>query len=286
MKLSLIVVNWNTVDLLRQTLRSVVSTGITDSYELIVIDNHSADESVDMVRNEFPEVTLIVNSENRGFSKANNQGMAIAKGEYLCLLNSDTIVKEGAIQTLVHYLDTHPDVMMVGPRLLNADGSFQHSCRRRLPTPTNSFYHLFGFAALFPNHKKITAYKQYAEDPNSTGSVEAISGAAMMFRRHVYETIGGLDEQFFMYGEDLDFCKRVKDKGWKTVYVADAVIVHLNGGSSKKRRRASIMNFYDAMWLYYKKHFKETHPFPVQAIIWLGIHVRKQIALLFQRNKK
>ncbi len=280
MKLSIIIVNWNTADLTRQALSSFFTHTHFKDIEVIVVDNNSADESVDMIRREFPGVRLLVNTDNLGFAKANNQGMKIATGEYIMLLNSDTITKDGAIDELVRYLDTHTDTMMVGPRLLNADETFQHACRRSLPTPANSFFHLFGFTKMFSKNKAVNAYKKYADDPNVTEPVEALSGAGMMFRRTVYEKIGGLDERFFMYGEDLDFCKRVRDNGWKTVYVADAKIIHLGGGSSKKRRRASLVDFYDAMWLYYQKHFQTMHSKFFQKFVRFGIETRKRIALI------
>lgn len=279
MKLSIIIVNWNTRDLLQKALAACIQTTVHTDYEIILIDNHSADDSVAMVRKNFPQVQVIVNDDNLGFAKANNQGMKVAGGEYIMLLNSDTICQDRAIDTLAQYLDTHADVTMVGPKLLNADRTFQHACRRRLPDPLNSFYHLFGLGKLFPRSKRFNAYKRLSDDPNVTEPVEALSGAAMMFRRKVYDTIGGLDEQFFFYGEDLDFCKRVLDRGWKTVYVHDAEIIHLGGGSSSKRRRASLINFYDTMWQYYKKHFSVQHPRVFQGIVWVGIQVRKWWAL-------
>lgn len=278
MKLTVIVVNWNTRALLDQTLTTLYRETTATEFETIVVDNHSADDSVAMVREKFPQVRLIENDDNYGFAKANNQGMKIANGEYLMLLNSDTITLPGGIDRLVAYLDLHPDVMMVGPKVLNEDRTFQLACRRRLPDPLNSFLYLFGFAKLFPRSPFFNRYKRASDNPNVTEPVEAISGAAMMFRRAVYEKIGGLDEQFFFYGEDLDFCKRVGDQGWQIVFVSEAEIVHLGGGSSRQRRRSAIENFYDAMWRYYQKHFA-FHPAIVRGVIWCGIMIRKWWAL-------
>jgi GT2 family glycosyltransferase len=285
MKLSIILVEWNTSDLLKQTLESVYKETAGFDFEVIVIDNHSADDSVEMVRKYFPQVKLTVNNDNRGFAKANNQGMAMAAGEYIMLLNTDVIVCEGAINKLVDYLDSYSDVTMVGPRLLNTDGTFQPACRRNLPNPINSFLHLFGLAKVFKNSKLANEYKQTNADPEVTAPAQALSGAAMMFRRKVYEEIGGLDETFFMYGEDLDFCKRIFDKGWKTVYVSEAKITHIGGASSKKRRTRSLVNFYEAMWLYYKKHFYKQHNFLINYAVWAGIKCRMGIALLINSFK-
>ncbi|TSC85009.1 MAG: glycosyltransferase [Parcubacteria group bacterium Gr01-1014_13] len=277
MKLSVILVNWNTCDLTKQALASIYKETSGIDFEVIVVDNNSADNSVEMIKKEFPQVVLIVNPDNRGFGKANNQGLKIAQGDYLMFLNTDVVVLDSALNKLVNYLDQHADVMLVGPRLLNKDMTFQHACRRMLPNPLNSLFHLFGLTKIFKNNKLVNQYKQYAIDPEITGSTQALSGAAMMFRRQVYAEIGGFDERFFMYGEDLDFCKRVLDKGWKIVYVSDAKIIHFGGQSSGKRRVKSLVNFYEAMWLYYKKHFK--YNFLIDLIVWLGIKFRMFLAL-------
>lgn len=280
MTLSIIIVNWNTRDLTKQTIESVYRETHNLDFEIILVDNASADDTVAVIKKEFPQVILIENTDNLGFAKANNQGMKIAKGKYMMLLNSDTVVLGRALNRLTEYMEAHPDVMMAGPKLLNADKTFQHACRRNLPNPINSFFHLFGLVTLFPHSKFVNNYKKYADDPNVTEPVPALSGAGMFFRREVFETIGGLDETFFMYGEDLDFCKRIYDKGWKTVFVHDAEIIHFGGQSSKKRRTQSLVNFYDAMWIYFKKHFYPTYPKVLSGIIWLGIMGRKRIALL------
>ena len=281
MKLSIIVLNWNGQELLRQTLTSIYDTVRNSDFEVIVVDNHSTDDSEAMVRGDFPKVKLIVNEENYGFAKGNNIGLKQASGDYLMLLNNDVIVQAGAIEILVDYLNSHPDVAMVGPRLLNRDGSFQHACRRALPTPANSFYHLFGLTKIFKNNAAINQYKKLNQAENITTPTEAISGAAMMLRRSVYEKIGGLDEQFFMYGEDLDYCKRVTESCGPIVYVSEAKIVHLGGESAGKCRYQSLLNFYDAMWLYYKKYFFKKHNLLFNGVIWSGIKLKLFLASLF-----
>src|SRR3989344_1990823 len=276
-KLSIILVNYKTCDLTRYALVSIYKETQGLDFEVIVVDNNSVDDSVEMIKKEFPRVILIANKDNLGFGKANNQALKIAQGEYLMFLNTDVVVLDGALNKLVKYLDEHADAMMAGPRLLNKDLTFQHACRRNLPNPVNSFFQLSGLAKILKHNKSVNGYKQYAADPDITGPTQALSGAAMMFRRQVYDTIGGFDERFFMYGEDLDFCKRVLDKGWKTVYVSDARIIHFGGQSSGKRRTKSLVNFYEAMWLYYKKHFK--YNFLVNLSVWLGIKLRMVLAL-------
>lgn len=272
MLISVVIVNWNTKELLRQTVSSLVASTALP-LEVIVVDNASTDGSIEMVSSDFPEVVHVVNTENLGFGKANNQGMARAKGEYIFLLNSDTIVHDGAVDILYQYLQTHDTVGMVGPKLLNADGTFQYACRRRLPHPLNSLIYLSGIGKLFPKSKRLNSYKQQAESPDVGGSVEAISGAAMLFRRVVYEATGGFDERFFMYGEDLDLCKTVQDKGFLIHYVPTSVITHLGGQSSKKSRLKSLKNFYHAMWLYYDKHWGQKHVWPFRLLVYMGIWV-------------
>lgn len=284
MKLSIIIVNWNTKDLLRNALESLYKETNNFDYEVIIIDNNSFDGSVEMVKEVFPDVLLIQNKENLGFSKANNQGLKKAKGDYLMLLNSDVIVLDQAINKLVDYLDKHPDICMVGPKLLNKDMTFQHACRRGLPDPLNSLFYLTGLHKIFKN-AKTDSYKKFNMNENESGQTEALSGAAMMFKRKVYEKIGGLDEDFFMYGEDLDFCKRVLDIGWRTFYVSDAEIIHLYGSSSAKRKMKSLINFYNAMWIYYKKHFYSKNNIVFNIVIWTGIKIRLFIALLMNSLK-
>lgn len=287
MKLSIILVNWNTEDLTRQTLESVFKETKNLDFEVIVVDNNSTrDNSVEMIKREFPQVVLIENEDNLGFGRANNQGMKIANGDYIFLLNTDTIVLGGGINKLVDYLDNHPDIMRVGPKLLNEDRTFQYACRRKLPTPINSFFHLFGLVKIFKKNKKINEYKQYSTNPDKTEQVEAISGAAMMFRREVFDMTGGFDEDFFLYGEDLDFCKRIFDRGWKTVYVHDAEIIHLGGASTGKRRTKSLINFYDSMWIYYKKHYYKDHNMFVRLVVYLGIKLKLSIVLVLNFLKR
>lgn len=278
MKLSIIILNWNTRDLLKQAIESIYQATSGFDFEIIVSDNGSADGSVEMVKDFFPQTVLLDNKANLGFAKGNNVAMKIAKGDYLMLLNSDVIVLDGAINKLVEYLDTHPDVYLAGPRLLNKDGSFQDSCRRRLPNPWNSFVYLFGLSFLFG--KKDGYHQKHEGSEKEIGEAGAISGAAMIFRRQVYEAIGGLDESFFMYGEDLDFCKRVSDKFGKIGYVGTAAITHLYGQSSKKRKVGSIINFYDAMWFYYRKHFYAGSSPIFNGLVFTGIRLKLLLALL------
>lgn len=279
MKLSIVIVNWKTKELTAAAIASVFAQTKALLFEVILIDNYSNDGSVEALRAQFPQITIVANDTNLGFGRANNQGMRLAKGQYIFLLNSDTVVLDQAIEKMVAYLEANSDVMMLGPKVLNADHTFQHACRRMLPTPASSFYHLFGLVKIFRSNTRVNAYKGYNREPNVTEPVQALSGAAMMFRRQVYEVTGGFDERFFMYGEDLDLCKQVFDHGWKTVFLHTAEIIHYGGASSKKSRYQSIVNFYQAMWLYYYKHWGTKHGWPLQVVIWIGIKLRLLVAL-------
>jgi len=274
--LSIIIVNWNTVDLLKDCLESIFSKKYKFSYEVIVSDNGSADDSVKMVETSFPRVRILKNNVNLGFAKGNNVAMSEAKGKYFLLLNSDTIVLDKAFDIMVDYLNKNSQVMMVGPRVLNKDGSFQSACRRSLPNPKNSMIYLFGLSKIL----KKDAYKNSYKDITDEEEIEAISGSVMMFRREVFDVNGGLDEDFFMYGEDLDFCKRVIDKGWKIVYLNNAEIIHLGGASSKKRKISSLLNFYEAMWIYYCKHFYKDNNGLFNMLVWIGIKLKLLLALI------
>lgn len=282
-KLSIIILSWNTLELTRISLQSVYHETTALDFEVLVIDNASTDGSQAMIKKEFPQVVLVENKENLGFGKGNNQGFALAQGEYLMCLNSDVLVLDRAIEKLVAYLDTHPSVVMIGPKLLNADRTFQSACRRTLPDPLNAFIYLFGLSKIIKI--KGREYKRFSDDENQTGPTEALSGSAMMFRRRVYETIGGFDERFFMYGEDLDFCKQTRDRVGEIVYLAEAEIIHYGGASSKKRKTKSLINFHEAMWLYYKKNFSSDNIL-IRGLVWLGIKLKLAIALILNGVKR
>jgi GT2 family glycosyltransferase len=275
--LSVIIVSWNTKDMTLGAVRSVLAeTGVP--LEVIVVDNASSDGSVQALRTEFPRITVIESTRNAGFAHANNIGLRRAGGDILMLLNSDTVVLPGAFGTMVAHLAAHPETGLVGPKLVWPDGRFQKASFRNLPDIGNSLFYLLGLDRI----RKALGGKPYkdAGDPNVSRASEALSGAAMMFRRSVYEKIGGLDERFFMYGEDLDFCKRAGDAGFGIRYLPDAVIVHFGGESSRKRKAGAIRDFYRAAWLYYEKHFAlRRNPF-LNALVFCGIKTLYAAVLL------
>ncbi|HEY7752021.1 MAG TPA: glycosyltransferase family 2 protein, partial [Ignavibacteriaceae bacterium] len=219
MDLSIIIVNYNVKEFLQNLLHSIEKASSNISKEIIIVDNASEDGSVELIKQKFSSVNMIENKTNLGFGKANNQALKIAKGEYILLINPDTIVSEDTFHTLLNFFNSNPEAGLAGCKILNPDGTLQLACRRSFPGPWTSFCKVTGLSNLFPNSKIFARYNLTYLDENLTYEVDAISGSFMMMRRDVYEKAGGFDEQFFMYGEDLDLCYRIKEVGYKVFYV-------------------------------------------------------------------
>ncbi|MBN1953663.1 MAG: glycosyltransferase family 2 protein [Anaerolineae bacterium] len=245
--LSIVIVNWNVRDLLRSCLRS-----IAPGVEVIVVDNASTDGSAGMVRCEFPSVRLVANDENRGFSAANNQGIALARGRYVLLLNPDAEVLGDALDAMVAFADENPDVGVVGPQLLNPDRSVQSS-RRRFPTLMTAF---FESTWLQPCAPRCLLRRYYVADrpDDVVQDVDWVDGAALMARREAIDEVGGLDEGFFMYSEELDWCYRFRAAGWRVVYFPAAHVVHYRGKSSEQVVVARHIHFQTSKVRYFSKH--------------------------------
>ncbi len=267
MKLSIIILNYNTKNLLIQTLKSI-SPKLT--HEIIVVDNASTDGSTQAVINQFPDVKLIQSTKNLGFAAGNNLGLKKAKGQYLLLLNSDTQVVGDALEKAVTYLETHPQVGLLTPKLLLPDGAIDLSCHRGFPTPINSLLYFSHLASRFPNSRLLSGYHQTYKDFDQTHPIDVISGAAMFIRRQVIDEIGLLDERFFMYAEDIDFCLRAHQAGWQTLYFPEAVIIHHKGASGSKHtdqtlRASTRAHFYTTMKQYFSKHYR--YPPPLRFLV-------------------
>lgn len=271
--LSIIIVSFNAEKLLKECLESLYQETQETSFDVWVVDNNSRDESVRMIRENFPEVNLIENEDNVGFSKANNQAVVRSTSDYVLLLNPDTVVRDRAIDKMVAFIDTHPDVGISGCRVLNEDGSLQPACRRSVPTPKVAFYHLSGLSRLFPNNRTVAKYNLTYLDPDQPHEVDAVSGAFLLIRKAVVDQIGVLDEDFFIYGEDVDWCIRAKNAGWKLMYYPDAEILHYQGGCSANSRKTSY-EFYRAMVLFHRKHFAKNHSPLTNLLIYIGIVLR------------
>jgi GT2 family glycosyltransferase len=250
--LSALIVNWNVRDLLRRCLQSVLTHSFPGSLEVIVVDNGSTDGSVEMVRTEFPQVHLIANPDNRGFTAANNQGLAVARGRYVLLLNPDTEVVDDALATMVAFVDTHPDVGVVGPQLLNPDGTVQSS-RRRFPTLATALFESTWLQPYAPR-RLLTRYYVLDRSDDEVQDVDWVTGAALMARREAIEQVGPLDEEFFMYSEELDWCRRFRAAGWRVVYLPTARVIHHEGKSSEQVLPARHIHFQTSKVRYFRKY--------------------------------
>jgi GT2 family glycosyltransferase len=242
MNLSVIIVNWNTRDLLRECLKSVLKQTKGLDYEVLVVDNGSSDDSVRMIKKAFPWIKLMENRENLGFSKANNQAIRRARGEFILLLNSDTKIAENAFKKMVDFARANPQIGVLGPRLLNADGNSQAS--------TAPFYFLgVAFLSLFGGDRFLRSSPQKAK------KVDWVSGSCFLIRRELLDKVGGLDEQFFMYLEEMEFCYRAKKVGFETWFLPWARVYHLVRGSSPEGKQKVIWWTYENFVYFYQKHF-------------------------------
>lgn len=288
MDLSISIVNHNNKECLAACLDSIYSHALDVSFEVMVVDNGSTDASVEFVKQAYPQVRIIENSENRGFVKANNQGIRASEGRYLLSLNNDTIIQNGTLAGLVRFMQEHPDVGACGPKVLNQDGTFQRQCRRSFPTILSSLCYFLKLHKLFPRSEFFGQYLMTHWDCDKAGEVDSVSGCCLMVRREVIEEVGILDENFIMYGDDLDWCYRIKQAGWKVRYVPDLQIVHLGGQSSRHLPSKCIVLFYRAMAIFYRKHYASSHTFIINTIVYAGIWLKALMTLCinFLRKEK
>ncbi len=268
---SIIIVNYNVKHFADQCLRSIRASRGNLNIEVIVVDNNSQDGSVNYLKPRFPEVKFIANAENIGFGRANNIALAKADGRYLLVLNPDTLLGEDSLAAMVNYMDENASVGAMGPKLLNRYGSFDKGSKRGLPTPWASFCQISGLAKLFPKSKTFGQYNLLYLDPERPAQVDALPGCCMLVRREAYEQVGGFDEDFFMYGEDIDWTYRIKLAGWEAHYAPVAKIVHFKGESTKRSRINRDKAFYGAMHLFVDKHFRDKYSFLAHYLINFGI---------------
>lgn len=256
---SVIIVNWNAGKYLEETINSLREKANDISYEIILVDNNSNKDEKSYLYLEnlvkFDNVTLIKSNENLGFAKANNVGMSLAKGRNFLILNPDVVMHNNVIKVLSDYLDNNADVGMVGPKVLNVDGSFQQPCLRGKPYPKDTLFHLIGLAKAFPNNPYFNGYALWHLNRDEINECGALSGCCMMLKKSLYEKIGGMDEQFFMYQEETDWGLRTAKAGYKTVYNPNAIITHYQGVTTKKIKIKSIWIFTQSMMKFFKKHF-------------------------------
>jgi len=261
LKLSVIILNYNVRYFLELCLRSVEAAITNLDAEIIVVDNMSPDDSCDMVKQLFPNVKLIENKSNDGFSAGNNLGIKEAQGEYLCILNPDTVVAEDTFEILLKFADNTPDLGILGCKLIDGKGEFLPESKRNIPTPLVSIKKLFGYSKPYYAHHL---------SPDQTGKVPMLVGAFMIIKKRIYNEVGGLDEDYFMYGEDIDLSYKILKAGYQNYYNSETAVIHFKGESTLKDK-AYAKRFNGAMQLFFEKHFKPNWIF--NTLIWMGIKV-------------
>ena len=286
MKLSIIIINYNVEHFLEQCLYSVSKASRNISSQIFIVDNNSVDGSVEMVRQKFPQVQLIENKKNEGFSFANNQAIRISQGDYILLLNPDTVVEEDTFEKTVKFMDEHPEAAGLGVKMLDGKGNFLPESKRGLPTPATAFYKISGLSRLFPKSRIFNKYHLGFLDKDQIHEVDILSGAFMLLRRNVLEKIGLLDESFFMYGEDIDISYRIIQAGYKNYYFSNARIIHYKGESTKRSSINYVFVFYNAMIIFAKKHFSKKNAKFFSFFINIAIYLRATAAIVSRVAKK
>ena len=283
MKLSVVIVNYNVKYFLEQCLRSVLKASEYIDTEIFVVDNNSSDDSVPYLTNLFPEVTFIANKDNPGFSKANNQAIGLAKGEYVLLLNPDTVVGEHSFLNVCRFMDEHPDAGALGVKMVDGHGNFLPESKRGFPSPWNSFCKMFGLSKLFPKSPVFAKYHLRYLNENEIHEVDVLAGAFMLLRKSVLDEIGLLDEAFFMYGEDIDLSYRVILGGYKNYYFPEQII-HYKGESTKKDFKY-VKIFYQSMIIFFNKHYPHYGKL-YTTLIYIAVYLRAGIHILSILTRK
>jgi GT2 family glycosyltransferase len=289
--LSIIIVSYNAKEFLRNCIISIMKNAKNISYEIIVVDNNSSDGSSGMVSKEFPQVKLIANKENTGFSKANNQGIKICNDcRYILFLNPDTVVQPKTIEKMIEFMNSREDVGAATCKLIMPNGEIDDATHRGFPTPWNSFCHFSGLEKLFPKSKLFAGYSLGWMDFGKTHEIDALAGAFMLVKRNAGEEVRWWDEDYFFYGEDLDFCYMLKQKGWKIYYVPSVFINHYKGvsggikaisknittASAQTKKRVTKSRF-NAMRIFYRKHYKQKYPWLINLLVDVGISLREKL---------
>ncbi|WP_048190925.1 glycosyltransferase family 2 protein [Methanobacterium sp. SMA-27] len=274
MDLSIIIVNYETYDLTKQAVESVIKQDQPFSYDIYLVDNGSKDGSIHKLKEHFLKesedglIKFILNNENRGFAYANNLALKKITSEYILLLNSDTIIVDKCLEDSLNYIKNHKDIGALGCKVVLPDNTLDMACRRSFPDFNVSFYKLTGLSRVFPKSERFGRYNLSYLNEDETYEVDCIVGAFMLVRSQAIKDVGFLDESFFMYGEDIDWCYRIKAANWKIIYFSDAKIIHYKGASNNKQLT---YEFYRAMYIFYNKHYKDGYPWITTAATYLGI---------------
>lgn len=286
MKLSIVIVNYNVKHFIEQCLHSVYSALKGVDAEVFVVDNNSVDGSVALIKEKFPQVILIENKVNTGFSKANNQAIRVSKGQYVLLLNPDTVVQEDTFAKTISFMDAHPDAGGLGVKMVDGKGNFLPESKRGLPTPEVAFYKIFGLSKFFPKSKRFGRYHLTYLDKNKNHSIDVLSGAFMLLRAETLTKCGLLDEEYFMYGEDIDLSYRIILSGYKNYYFAETTIIHYKGESTKKSSVNYVLVFYKAMAIFARKHFSQNRAKLFSFLIHFAIYLRAAASIGWRMLKQ
>ncbi|MGF7140177.1 glycosyltransferase [Roseimarinus sediminis] len=278
MKLTVVIVNYNVKHFLEQCLHSVEKATENITAEVYVVDNNSVDGSHGMLLRKFPDVKLILNKRNLGFAKANNQAIRKAQGEYVLLLNPDTVVEEDTFEKVIAFMDEHPDAGGLGVKMIDGKGHFLPESKRGLPTPWVAFYKMFGLSALFKKSRIFGKYHLSYLDNDQIHEIDVLAGAFMLMRKEALDKVGLLDEDYFMYGEDIDLSYRITQGAYKNYYYPETTIIHYKGESTKKGSLNYVRMFYNAMIIFARKHFSKQYAGFFSVLIHLAIYFRAGIA--------
>ena len=279
MDLSVVIVSYNAVDFLRLTLKSVTAACASIKAEVFVVDNNSTDGAAKMVATDFKDCKLIANKDNPGFAIANNQAIRMACGKYILILNPDTVVAEDTFTKAMAFMQKTNDAGGLGIRMIDGTGAFLPESKRGIPSPWAAFTKMAGMSALFPSSKIFAEYHKGYLSPAENYPVEVLSGAFMLFKKSTLDHIGLLDEDFFMYGEDIDLSFRAIKAGYRNYYFSDSSIVHFKGESTIKDE-TYVNRFYKAMVQFAKKHFNPSYGFVLKAFIYVGVSLARLLSTL------
>jgi O-antigen biosynthesis protein len=279
MEVSIIIVSYNVKEYLRNCLYSVRKASAGISTEIIVVDNDSIDQSAEMVAGEFPEALVVSNTTNRGFAAACNQGIKLSGGRFVLLLNPDTIIEPDCLRKSIDFMDSHPDAGILGARLTDGDGRFLPESKRAFPSPTTAFFKITGISRLFPTSPHINRYYYPAVQPDQTGKVDVIPGAFMFFETKTLAIIGFLDEDYFMYGEDIEFSYKSALSGFANYYCHDICVTHFKGRSTPVAGFSDIIHFYEAMRIWTRKRMNEKSLF-IHSIVIPSTYLAEAAAIV------
>ena len=285
-KLSVVIVNYNVEHFLDQCLDSVRRSSANCSLEVLIVDNNSVDGSLTMLAEKYPEYPVIANKDNVGFSCANNQAMRIAQGEYVLLLNPDTVVAEDSFSKVISFMDEHPNAGGLGVHMIDGKGNFLPESKRGLPKPMVAFYKIFGLSKLFPKSKRFGQYHLGHINENETNKIDVLSGAFMLMRKTALDKVGLLDEDYFMYGEDIDLSYRIQKGGFDNYYYPETSIIHYKGESTKKSSVNYVFVFYKAMVIFARKHFAGKQAGLFSFLINAAIYLRAFLAVVSRVLKR